>query len=65
MRLVVATRLQTQHPSFWLHTSSNTQSVLTNDAYESFANSDEGMCFAARPEWIRPDGLGMFYYFSD
>jgi hypothetical protein len=32
MRLVAATRLQEYHPSFWLRTSSNTPSVLTNYA---------------------------------
>jgi hypothetical protein len=36
MRLVVATRLQAQHLSFQLHTSSNTPSALTNDAHGSF-----------------------------
>jgi hypothetical protein len=36
MRLVVATRLQAQQPSFWLHTSSNTPSVLKNVIHESF-----------------------------
>jgi hypothetical protein len=43
MRLVVATRLQTQHSSFQLHSSSNTASVLTNNAQGPFANSDEEM----------------------
>jgi hypothetical protein len=43
--LVVAMRLQTQHSSFRLHTSSNMSSVLTNDAHGSFANSDEEICF--------------------
>jgi hypothetical protein len=45
MRLVVATRLKVQHSSFRLRTSSNTSSVLTNDAHGSFANSDEEMNF--------------------
>jgi hypothetical protein len=33
------------HPSFQLHTSSNTPSVPTNDVQGSFANSDEEMHF--------------------
>jgi hypothetical protein len=45
MRLVVATRLQAQHTSFWLRTSSNMPSVPMNDAQGSFANSDEEMHF--------------------
>jgi hypothetical protein len=45
MRLVVATRLQVQHPSFRLRTSSNTPFVLMNDAHGSFANSDEDTRF--------------------
>jgi hypothetical protein len=36
MRLVVSMRLQVQHHSFWLHTSSNTPSVLMNGVYGSF-----------------------------
>jgi hypothetical protein len=36
MRLVVATRLQEQHSSFRLRTSSHTPSVLTNVADGSF-----------------------------
>jgi hypothetical protein len=47
MSLVVAMRLQAQHPSFQLRTSSNTPSVLMNDVYESFANSDEGIHFSS------------------
>jgi hypothetical protein len=38
MQLAVATRLQAQYSPFWLRTSSNTQSVLTNVAQGSFAN---------------------------
>jgi hypothetical protein len=45
MRLVVAIRLQVQHPSFWLCTSSNTPSILMNDAHRYFANSDVEMRF--------------------
>jgi hypothetical protein len=45
MRLVVARRLQAQHPSFLLHASSNTPSVPTNVSYGSFANFDDEMCF--------------------
>jgi hypothetical protein len=40
MQLVVATRLQAQHPSFWLRTSSNMPSVLKNVTQDSFANFD-------------------------
>jgi hypothetical protein len=36
IRLIVAIGLQTQQPSFRLHTLSNTPSVPTNDAQESF-----------------------------
>jgi hypothetical protein len=43
--LVVAMRLQVQHSSFWLRTSSNTPSVLMNDVHWSFANSDREMRF--------------------
>jgi hypothetical protein len=35
MRLVVATKLQVQHSSFWLRTSSNTPSVMMNDTQGS------------------------------
>jgi hypothetical protein len=35
MQFVVATRLQGQHPSFRMHTSSNTPSVLMNVAHGS------------------------------
>jgi hypothetical protein len=42
MWLVVATRLQAQHLSFRLHTSSNTPFVPTNDAQESFRRFQEG-----------------------
>jgi hypothetical protein len=42
MRLVVATRLQAQHSSFWLCTSSHTPSVLTNVAHGSFHKFQEG-----------------------
>jgi hypothetical protein len=35
MRFIVAIRLQAQHSSFRLHTSSNTTSVLTNNAHGS------------------------------
>jgi hypothetical protein len=45
MRLVVAMRLQVQHSFFRLRTSSNTPSILMNDAYESFANPNEKMHF--------------------
>jgi hypothetical protein len=45
MRPIVATILQAQHSSFQLCTSSNTSSVLTNDAHESFTNFDEGIRF--------------------
>jgi hypothetical protein len=45
MRLVVATRLQEQHHSFRLRTSSDTPSVPMNVAQESFANSEEEMRF--------------------
>jgi hypothetical protein len=41
IRLVVATRLQAQHLTFRLQTSSNTPSVLTNDAHESFCRFRE------------------------
>jgi hypothetical protein len=36
MRLVIAMKLQVEHSSFRLRTSSNTQSVPMNDAHESF-----------------------------
>jgi hypothetical protein len=36
MRLVVATRLQVQHSSFWLRTLSNKPSILMNDAHGPF-----------------------------
>jgi hypothetical protein len=45
MWLVVATRLQGQHPPFRLCTSSNMPSVPTNVAYVSFRRFWEGMCF--------------------
>jgi hypothetical protein len=45
MRLVVAKRLLAQHPSFRLCISINTPPISTNDAHESFANSDEEMHF--------------------
>jgi hypothetical protein len=46
MRLVVATRLQAQQPSFRLRTLSNTPSVSTNVAQgSSFADSDREMRF--------------------
>jgi hypothetical protein len=45
MRPVIATRLQAQHSSFWLRTSSNTPSVPMNDAHGPFANFDEEMHF--------------------
>jgi hypothetical protein len=45
MRPVVAAKLQVQHPSFRLCTSSNMPSVLMNDAYGSFANFDEEIHF--------------------
>jgi hypothetical protein len=42
MRLVVATRLQAQHSSFRLRTSSNTSSVLMNVVQGSFRRFREG-----------------------
>jgi hypothetical protein len=45
MWLVVATRLQGQHPPFRLHTSSNMPSVLMNVAHGSFRRFWEGMHF--------------------
>jgi hypothetical protein len=45
MRPVVATRLQVQHSSFRLRTSSNTPSVLMNAVHGFFSNSDEKMHF--------------------
>jgi hypothetical protein len=45
MRPVVATILQVQHSLFRLRTSSNTLSILMNDAHVSFANSDEEILF--------------------
>jgi hypothetical protein len=45
MRLVVAARLEVQHSSFWLCTSSNTPSIPMNDAQGYFANPDEEMHF--------------------
>jgi hypothetical protein len=42
MRLVVATRLQGQHPPLQLRTSSNTPSVLMNVAHGSFHIFREG-----------------------
>jgi hypothetical protein len=52
MRLVVAIRLQAQYSSFWLRTSSNTPSVLMNDAHGSFANSAFHLVtFVLRSAW--------------
>jgi hypothetical protein len=45
MRLVVAKRLQVQHHSFRLRTSSNTPFVPMSDAHGSFANFDEEIRF--------------------
>jgi hypothetical protein len=43
--LMVATRLQMQHSTFWLRTSSNTPSILMNVAQGSFCNSEDEMRF--------------------
>jgi hypothetical protein len=45
MWLVIATRLQGQHPPFRLRTSSNTPSVPMNVAHRYFHKFREGMCF--------------------
>jgi hypothetical protein len=45
VQLVVAMRLQAQQPSFWLHTSRNTPSILTNVAQWSFCKFRGGMRF--------------------
>jgi hypothetical protein len=44
--LVVAPRLQAQHPSLRLRTSNNTPSVLMNDAQGSFANFQQRKAFS-------------------